>query len=108
MASVYVTVGGVRLTELIATTWPAQHAVGRLRDRVADVATDILTVHRKSGDAKITVTDGDVDKFVWLDDTDTSSDNSVNALAIEFGTMRSAAVAPLATAVGQVKRRGGR
>lgn len=52
-------------------------AVGDAARQVARSAQGRLAIHRKTGQAKVTLTEGDVDWFVNLDDP--------NAMSIEFG-----------------------
>lgn len=57
-------------------------------------ASSILAAHRYEGHSRITVTHGDVDSFVNLDDTR----GQRAAAAIEYGTYRSAGIFALRSA----------
>jgi hypothetical protein len=95
---------GMLTVKIAALADETQDALGAHRDVIAARAAAILAAHHHSGDARIDTGDGDVDKYVILDD----SRGLGAAMTIEFGRSAgtsnpggpAAAVAPLRQAAG--------
>lgn len=87
---------GMKTTKVIAYTQESQDGLDFHQDVIAARARAILRAHRAEGHAKITTDRFRLDRYIILDDTA----GLKAALSIEFGTDRSAAVAPLRVAAG--------
>ncbi|MGW3336207.1 DUF5403 family protein [Streptomyces sp. NPDC001009] len=81
MAKIYDRKGKRQLERLVATLPIVQAELDEKRFEVAARAEALLLQHRLEGDATIDVADGDVDKYVILDD----EAGKEAALSIEFG-----------------------
>ena len=72
---------GMKVTEIAARHVVTQWSLGQHRDVIAARARAVLAASRYEGDARITTEDGDIDKYVTLDDTAGLG----AAMSIEFG-----------------------
>jgi hypothetical protein len=81
MAEVFKRVNGQKITRIAALTREAQDGVESAAFDISIRAEGLLAAHRFEGKAKIDVDQGDVDRYVILDD----SDDLFAALSIEFG-----------------------
>lgn len=88
MAKVYGKVGRFKLEKYIATLPGVQDALDEARFEIAARAEALLLQHRQEGHASIDVVDGDVDKYVVLDD----ERGKKAALSIEYGRAESVVV----------------
>jgi hypothetical protein len=89
MAFVYSRVpGGGKLEKYLATMPGVQAALDEARFEIAARAEALLLQHRQEGHASIDVVDGDVDKYVVLDD----ERGKKAALSIEYGRAESIVV----------------
>lgn len=87
---------GMKTTKVIAYTQESQDGLDYHQDVIATRARAILRAHRAEGHAKIVTKRAKLDRHIILDDTAGLS----AAMSIEYGTERSAAVAPLRIAAG--------
>ncbi|MFG2209942.1 DUF5403 family protein [Streptomyces sp. NPDC091682] len=81
MAKIENKVGRFKLEKYIATLPGVQDALDEARFEIAARAEALLLQHRQEGHASIDVVDGDVDKYVVLDD----ERGKKAALSIEYG-----------------------
>jgi hypothetical protein len=81
MATVYRKVGGRKIAKIIALHEDVQDELDRRAFEIGIRAEELLIAHRQDGDAQINVEQGDVDRYVVLDDTRGLD----AALSIEFG-----------------------
>ncbi|MFI6205911.1 DUF5403 family protein [Streptomyces sp. NPDC051041] len=88
MAEIYERSGKRQLERLVATLPGVQAELDEKRFEVAARAEALLLQHRQEGHARIDVADGDVDKYVILDDE--RGDKA--ALSIEYGRAESIVV----------------
>ncbi|MFJ9827705.1 DUF5403 family protein [Streptomyces sp. NPDC101160] len=88
MATIENKVGRLKLEKYIATLPGVQAALDEARFEIAARAEALLLQHRQEGHASIDVVDGDVDKYVVLDD----ERGKKAALSIEYGRAESIAV----------------
>ncbi|MGZ2360731.1 DUF5403 family protein [Streptomyces sp. 372A] len=88
MVEIYDREGKRKLEYLVAVLPGVQAAVDEARFEVAARAESLLLAHRLEGHATIDVVDGDVDKYVVLDD----ERGKKAALSIEYGRAASVVV----------------
>jgi hypothetical protein len=80
--------GGGKLEKFLATMPGVQAALDEARFEIAARAEELLLQHRLEGHARIDVVDGEVDKYVVLDD----ERGKAAALSIEYGRAASVEV----------------
>ncbi|KOG26818.1 DUF5403 family protein [Streptomyces viridochromogenes] len=88
MAEIYERKGRRQLEKLVALLPVVQDALDEARFEVAARAEALLLLHRQEGHASIDVEDGEVDKYVVLDD----ERGKKAALSIEYGRAESVVV----------------
>lgn len=88
MAKIENKVGRLKLEKYIATLPGVQDALDEARFEIAARAEALLLQHRQEGHASVDVVDGDVDKYVVLDD----ERGKKAALSIEYGRAESVVV----------------
>ncbi|MGW1558316.1 DUF5403 family protein [Streptomyces sp. NPDC002144] len=88
MAHIEDKVGRHKLEKYIALLPGVQDALDEARFEIAARAEELLLQHRLEGHAQIDVVDGDVDKYVVLDD----ERGKAAALSIEYGRAASVEV----------------
>ncbi|MEU2854143.1 DUF5403 family protein [Streptomyces syringium] len=81
MAVVYSSVGGRKLTKVLALNEGVQDEIDRRTFEIAVRAEEILVQHRADGHAQIEVDEGTIDRFVVLSD----ERGERAALSIEYG-----------------------
>ncbi|MFJ3907469.1 DUF5403 family protein [Streptomyces vinaceus] len=81
MAKVYKSIGGRKLTKILALNEGVQAELEARTFEIAVRAEEILVQHRADGHAEIVVEEGDVDKYVILSD----DRGQKAAMSIEYG-----------------------
>lgn len=81
MARIYKSVGGRKLTKIIALHKDVQDGLDREAFRMGNKAEALLSGHRHDGHARIEVDEGDVDRYVVLSD----ERGQLAAMSIEYG-----------------------
>lgn len=81
MATIYRRIGGRKLTKVIATHAKVQETLDAIALKHGILAEANLRAHEDTGASRITIEEGDVDRYVVLDD-DRGQDA---AMSIEFG-----------------------
>ncbi len=81
MAVVYNRVRGMEIQELIAHQEKVQRDLDRRSNAMGLKAEGLLAIHRHSGHARILVEEGDIDRYIILDD----SRGLDAAMSIEYG-----------------------
>ncbi|MEU3709008.1 DUF5403 family protein [Streptomyces catenulae] len=88
MATVYSSVGGRKLSKVIALNDAVQAEVAARTFEIAVRAEEILQQHRADGHAEIVIEEGKIDKYVILSD----DRGQKAALSIEYGRKASVVV----------------
>ncbi|MGW1836967.1 DUF5403 family protein [Streptomyces sp. NPDC002067] len=88
MATVYGSVGGRKLSKVIALNDDVQAEVAARTFEIAVRAEEILQQHRADGHAEIVIEEGKIDKYVILSD----DRGQKAALSIEYGRKASVVV----------------
>jgi len=94
--------GNGQVGDIAAHSIPSVNGLKKIANRIADRAASNLDVRalRRTGQSQITVTKGDLDYYINLEDP------NGGAMAIEFGTDDAPALSPLRDAVGDVAQKG--
>jgi hypothetical protein len=81
MAKIYKSVGGRKVTKIIALHKDVQDELDRRAFEIGVRAEELLLEHRQEGHAEISVDEGDVDRYIVLSD----ERGQKAALSIEYG-----------------------
>lgn len=68
MAYIYKGINGRKMTKVIAANDGVQRALDRIAGKETAIAAAILKTHRDSGDSRVYMESGRVDRYVVLDD----------------------------------------
>lgn len=84
MATVYPEVRGQEIQRLIALHRTVQHELDRQAAEMLMKAEQKLAEHRDTGNARVGIEEGDVDRYIYLEDPDSKSGPGA-AMSIEYG-----------------------
>lgn len=86
MASVYDHIRGEQLERLIALHVDVQASLDKHAGKVLKKAEQKLSEHKDTGNAHVGLEEGDIDRYVFLEDPDSKSGVGA-AMSIEYGHM---------------------